>query len=244
MAKKPVKEPKATERSDPIKPSPLSLNIISSKYLLAIAIGLVFLIVIIYLRQGAETAIVTTTTTSPATTPTTQPTTTTTLATTTTVPAAAGRLTISMGSEGNTIAGGSVAHQMEFTITGIDIYNEEGGEGGETGKWVDLSVEPITVALVNNTENVTVAEVDVENGNYEKIKLKMSDGSIWITNDLFYIYTPKRYDLVVPAQTVVNHAFSIESQPLTLILSLDVRSSTSRTGVEYTLGPVITVVTT
>jgi hypothetical protein len=235
MAKKPSALPKI--------PSP---NLFSSKTMLAIVGALVILATLIYFRQGGETTITGRTTTIPPmpTLPTTQLTTTTTVseetATTTTTAASTtntGRLVIALKDEEQNIPGGAVAHQMNFTIEGVEVMRDENDE------WIELSSGAKTLDIMQYTDTVAiVADAVVEWGVYEKVKLLMSGGDIWITSDIFYIFTPKRYGLVVPEQTTVNHEFNVfADQTLTLILDFDVPASVLRIGADYRLDPVITV---
>jgi hypothetical protein len=211
----------------------LPASAISSKHLLAIAAALIVLVVIIYFRQESETMLVTTTTTMPPipTVPTTQPEQTT---TTTTAVALIGNLKITLDSESDSIPGGAKAHEMDFIVTGIELYND-------AGEWVEIFAEQTAIGLVDNTESVTIFDGNAEAGAYEKIRLNMDGGDIWITNDLFYIYTPKRYDLVVVEQTTVDYDFEIGSEPLTLDLQFGITDSVIRIGLEYMLDPAITV---
>ena len=215
--------------------------LLSGKRILAIAAALIILTVIVYFRQSSDTTIGgTTTTTQPYTPPptpsipTTQPTTTTTAPTTST-----GRLVVALKDEIQNIPGGAKAHQMEITVTGVDVHTE-GDEGGE---WIAVSGETKTLDLLQYTDNVAiVAEADIPEGAYDKVRLMLSDSGIWITSDIFYIFTPKRYDLVVPEQTTIDHTFNITSgETKTLILDFDVPRSVLRTGIEYSLDPAITV---
>ena len=247
MAKKPSapsKAPKAPKT--PKMPLP---DFLSGKTALAIVGALIILATLIYFRQGGETSIsgaATTTTIPPIPTlPTTQRTTTTTSAseeTTTTTAAATsentGRLVVALKDEQQNIPGGAVAHRMNLTIEGVEVMRDEGDE------WVVLSSEAKTLDVMQYTDSVAiVADAEVEWGTYEKVKLRMAtSGGIWITSDIFYIFTPKMYGLVVPEQTTVNHEFNVfADQTLTLILDLDVPASVLRIGADYRLDPVITI---
>jgi|GEM_PF-3313190 len=246
MAKKPVKPPIKPKTKPKTKPKDRPkiptkpLGVPSSKYIFLILFILLVAAVVKTLQYFSETSIVTTTTLPPTTI-----TTTTAIAptTTTTLPAKLeGRLVIALKDEEHKIPGGSTVHQMEFTVTSVEVY-KEGDDGDEVGEWIELTAEPKALDLLEYTDNVAVvAEADIEEGTYEKLKIGLSGGSIWITNDIFYIYTPKKYGLIVPSETTVEHMFNVTGgETLTLVLDFDIEHSVSRVGVDYKLDPKISV---
>lgn len=254
MAKKPVKpsikskpKPKTkpkdkskTKIKERLKIPTKTFGVPSSKYIFLILVILLVVAVVKTLQYFSETSVVTTTTLPPPTI-----TTTTTIAPTTTTTLQAkpeGKLLIALKDEEHKIPGGSTVHQMEFTLTSVEAY-KGGDDEEEAGEWIELTAEPKTLDLLEYTENLAVvAEADVSEGLYERLKLGLSDGSIWITNDLFYIYNPKKYGLIVPSETTVEHTFNITAgETLTLVLDFDIEHSVSRVGIDYKLDPEISV---
>jgi len=213
----------------------LPKDIFSTRYILGILLALVFLAVIINLRYSDETFIEPTTTTIRQTTTTTTYTPTTTLPT---IPQkSTGKLVVALKDEEHKLPGGTIVKSMNFTLTKVSVYSDD-------GKWVEVFSGAKVLNLLDYTDTLAiVAEANIEEGTYEKLKLGLSDGSIWITNTFLYIYTPKKYIMAVPTEKTVDHIFKITpDDTLTLILDFDIESSVSRTGEGYLMDPKISVV--
>jgi hypothetical protein len=158
-------------------------------------------------------------------------------------PAQKGTLVIALKDEDHKIAGGAVVKSMNLTLTDVEVYYNKTDNTGKTGEWVQLINGIKTLDLLKYTTNFAkVAQKDVDAGSYEKIRLKFSSGSISITSTLLFIYSPRKYDLTVPSETVINHAFNVSSGgTLTLILDFDVENSITHTADGYSMTPIIKV---
>jgi len=206
----------------------------SLKLLLLFAFALIVVFVILA-NFPSETGILLTTPTT--TTTTTQPTATTLPPTTTTIPVSKGTLIIAFKDEDQKIPGGAVLKSMNFTVTGIEVYNEPDDE------WTSVLDGEKTLDLLKYTTTYAkIAEKEIDAGGYDKIKLMFSDGSISLVHTLLGIYNPKVYTLSVQEETTVDYEFNItDGSTLTLILDFDVKYSVMRVGVGYSLTPIIDI---
>lgn len=205
-----------------------------------IAIVVFAMVIISSVIYGQYVAYLESTGTSPRTTTTTTTSPQTATTASTVQPAQKGTLVIALKDEDHKIPGGAVVKSMNFTLTDVEVYYNK---TNNTAKWVQLINGIKTLDLLKYTTNFAkVAQMDVDAGSYDKIRLKFSSGSISITSTLLYIYNPRKYDLTVPSETVVNHAFNVSSGgTLTLILDFDVENSIMHTADGYSMTPIIKV---
>jgi len=126
---------------------------------------------------------------------------------------------------------------MNFTVTMMEVYD------GSDGVWTSMVNAEKTLDLLKYTTTLAkISEEEIDAGNYSKIKIGFSDGSVSLTNTFLYIYRPKVYDLIVPDETIIEYEFNItDGGTLTLTLDFDIWNSVSHTAEGYTLDPVIIV---
>jgi hypothetical protein len=150
--------------------------------------------------------------------------------------ATTGTLVIALKDEDHKLPGGAVVKSMNFTVAGVDVHAKSGG-------WTQLASDSRKLDLLKYTTTyAVVAKEDIDAGSYDKVRLKLSNGSVSIVHTLLGIYSPKVYGLDVPAETDVAHEFNITAgQTLTLVLDFDIENSLVRTSDVYTLTPVIKV---
>lgn len=197
----------------------------SLKLLLMLAVFVIVVIVVLY-NSPSETGPSSTTTTTTTLPP-----------TTTTISVPKGTLIIAFKDEDQKIPGGAVLKSMNFTVTGIEVYDESGEE------WMSVLDGEKTLDLLKYTTTLAkIGEKEIDAGAYGKIKLGFSDGSVSLTNIFLYIYRPRVYDLIVPDETIVEHEFNItDGETLTLTLDFDIWNSVSHIAEGYTMDPVIVV---
>ncbi len=149
---------------------------------------------------------------------------------------AKGTVIIAFKDEDQKIPGGAVLKSMNFTVTGIGVYDE-------FGEWVSVLDGEKTVDLLKYTTTLAkISEKGIDARSYGKIKLGFSEGSISLTNTLLYIYRPRVYDLIVPNETIVEYEFNItDGETLTLTLDFDIWNSVSHIAEGYIMDPVIIV---
>jgi len=165
----------------------------------------------------------------------------TTTAQTTTPIANTGTLIVALKDEDHKIPGGTVVKSLNFTITAIDIHANRTAENETSEQWVQLLDGQKTLDLLKYTTTFAkVAEKEIDTGQYDKIRLKLSNGSIAITNALLYIYNPRVYNLILPNETAsVNTLNMLSGETLTLILDFDIENSVTHTADGYVMNPII-----
>lgn len=205
-------------------------RLMSTKYIFGIAAALLILIVVIYLRNYSDKVfplpIGTTTTIS------TPPTTTTT--TTTLPPTEKSTLAVSIDHEGNKLNGGAEVHNLIFRIESIAVHSLD------NDKWIELPIseEHTRPDLMKYPPRASFAQREVDSGDYDKMKIELGDGNIWITNDIFYIFSPKPYDLKPTKEIDIDYSFTLEpDNTKTLSLTLDIKNSITRVGTYYLMEP-------
>jgi hypothetical protein len=158
--------------------------------------------------------------------------------TTTAVPIMGNKANILIGfkSSGGRIPGGANAESISFVVRSIDLRS-----GGE---WRNAYVgtRRIDIMRYSNDSGILV-QTEFPTGDYDILRLNLTDGSCGITNSIFYIYTPKTYTLDLPeGYIVVNKSLSLkEGDTTSLVLTFDIPSSVSRIGAGYAMDPKVTV---
>jgi hypothetical protein len=147
-------------------------------------------------------------------------------------------LLVGFKSTGSKIPGGANVESLTFAIRSIELRTA----GGE---WVSAysGSRNIDIMRYSNDSGILV-QTDFPSGDYDLVRLNLTDGSIGITNPIFYIYTPRTYSLALPkGYTSANTTISLaEGDMSSLVLNFDITQSVSRIGAGYALDPKITVV--
>jgi hypothetical protein len=212
-------------------------RIMTPKYLVGLIAALVILAIVINLRQFADvifpppdsTASTTTTVTSIDTTPTT---------TTTIAPAKDYTIALSLENGGNKIHGGAEVHNLVFTIDSIEVHSTE------TDEWTDIPIDDSFKSpdIMEYPPRATFGQKDVVASEYDKLRVRLQGGTISITNQLFYIFNPKEYELIAADETEIDYSFTLASdETKTLVLTLDSANSITRLGTSYKMEPIFSI---